>query len=49
MIHQDGETAANQHHYKEEVEEVTIAHPEWEPMRPGEVVGVHLGDGRDIW
>ena len=45
MIHQDGQTAANQHHHKKEIEEVAVADPERKPVRPGEVVGIYLGNG----
>jgi len=46
MIHQDGQTAANQHHHKEEIEEVAVTHPHRKPMRPREVVGIYL---RNCW
>jgi hypothetical protein len=42
MIHQDGQTAANQHHHKKEIKEVAIANPDRKPMRSGEVVGIYL-------
>ena len=44
MIHQDGETAANQHHHKKEIEEVAVTDPERKPVRPCEVVRIYLGD-----
>jgi hypothetical protein len=40
MIHPDGQTAANQHHHKKEIEEVAVTHPDREPVRPCEVVGI---------
>ncbi len=43
MIHQDGQTAANQHHHKKEIEEVAVTDPERKPVRSSEVVGIYLG------
>ena len=48
MIHQDGQTAANQHHHKKEIEEVAVTHPDRKPVRPGEVVGIYLRNGWDM-
>jgi hypothetical protein len=48
MIHQDGQTAANQHHHKAEIEEVAVTHPERKPMRPDEVVGIYLRNGWNL-
>src|SRR5579864_5189952 len=45
MIHQYGKTAANQHHHKEEIEEVAVTNPKWKPVRPCEVVWVYLRKG----
>ena len=45
VIHQDGQTAANQQHHKKEIEEVAVTDPERKPVRPGEVVGIYLGNG----
>ena len=45
MIHQDRQTAANQHHHKKEIEEVAVTHPDRKPMRPSEVVGLYLRNG----
>src|SRR6202158_3209243 len=46
MIHQDRQTAANQHHHKKEIEEVAVTHPDRKPMRPCEVVRIYL---RNRW
>ena len=45
MIHQDGQTAANQHHHKKEIEEVAVAHPDRKPVRSCEVIGIYLRNG----
>ena len=45
MIHQDGQTAANQHHHKKEIEEVAVTHPDRKPVRSREVVGIYLRNG----
>ena len=42
MIHQDRQTAANQHHHKKEIEEVAVTNPNRKPVRPYEVVGIYL-------
>ena len=48
MIDQNGQTAPDQHRDKEEVEEVTVAHPQREAMRAGKVVGIDLRDRRNM-
>ena len=48
VIHQDRKTAANKHHYKEKIEEVAVANPQWEPVRTKKIIGVNLRDGRDM-
>ena len=48
MIDQDGQTAPDQHCYKEKVEEVTVAHPQRKAMRSGKVVGIDLRDRRNV-
>src|ERR1700689_5318832 len=48
MVIEDRETASDQHHQKEEVEEMAVAHPEGESMRTGEVTRIHLQNRRDI-
>src|SRR6185437_6207574 len=48
MIHQDGQAAANQHHHKEEIEEVAVTHPDRKPVRSGEVVGIYLSDSGNM-
>ena len=48
MIHQDGQTAANQHHHKKEIEEVAVTDPERKTVRPCEVVWIYLGDGWNV-
>src|SRR5262249_44938388 len=47
MIHKDGQTAANEHGDKKEVEEMAVAHPDREAVRPGEIVRVYLRNRRD--
>ena len=42
MIKEDRETTANQEHHEKEIEEMAIADPEREPVRPSEVVGINL-------
>lgn len=37
MIHQDRQPAANEHHHKEEVEEMTVTHPQRKSVRSGKV------------
>ena len=48
MIGQDGKTAADEHGYEEEIEEVAVADPERKAMRASKVVGVHHGDGWNV-
>ena len=48
VIRQDGQAAADQQHHKKEIEKVAVTDPEWEPVRPGEVVGINLGNGRNM-
>ena len=48
MIDQDRQAAANQHRHKKEIEEVAVTHPERKAVRPGEVVGIYLGDRRNM-
>ena len=44
VIHQNRKAAANQHHYKEKIEEMAVADPERKPVWPCEVAGIYLGD-----
>src|SRR5579872_2344035 len=46
VVHQDRKPAANQHHDKKKIEEVTVAYPNGKAMRPDEVVRVYL---RNSW
>jgi hypothetical protein len=46
MIHQDRKAAADQKHYKKEIEEVTVSNPKGKSMRTGKIVRINLGNGR---
>src|ERR1035438_10214119 len=39
MVHQNRKAAANQHHYEEKIEEMTVADPERKPVWPYKVAG----------
>src|SRR5664280_2411097 len=44
VVHQNRKAAANQHHYKEKIEEMAVADPERKPVWPCKVAGIYLGD-----
>src|SRR5262249_22757910 len=46
MVHEDGESAANQHHHEKEVEEMAVPQPRRKAVRTSEVVGIDL---RNCW
>ena len=48
MIHQDGQTTANQERHKKEIEEVAVTHPDWKAVRRGEVVRLNQWNGWDV-
>ena len=48
MIHQDRQTAANQHHHEQKIEEMTVTHPERKAVRPRKVIRIDLRDRGNI-
>jgi hypothetical protein len=48
MIGEDRQTAPDQHRHKNEVEEVTVAHPQRKAMRARKVIGIDLRDRRNM-
>src|ERR1035437_7622826 len=44
VVGQNRKAAANQHHYKEKIEEMAVADPEWKPVWPCKVAGIYLGN-----
>ncbi len=48
VIDQDRQTAPDQHHHENKVEEVAVAHPQRKAMWASKVVGIDLRDRRNI-
>lgn len=49
VVVQNRQTATNQQHHKEEIEEMAVADPEREAMRPGKIARVDLRDWGNMW
>src|ERR1035441_4322015 len=48
VVHQNRKAAANQHRYKEKIEEMAVADPERKPVWPCKVAWIYLGNLRNV-